>query len=118
MAGIKYYPSRDQKKAQRVVSTDANIALTSSEVGSLFYCYNGSALYISLSATEDAKIPVGSQFDFIRVNEDVRFSAASGSISYYSSVGSTPKIRILNSACTFLKIAPLEWAIIGDIVAP
>lgn len=117
MAGIRYYPSRKQDKTQRVISAAANIALTASNVGSFYYCINGSDLYITLSTTEDAKIPVGSQFDFAMMNNNVIFSAASTPISYFSSVGPTPKIRIQNAACSFIKVADQEWIIVGDIVA-
>ena len=118
MAGINYYPSRNQKSAQRVIQTAANIAVTATNMGSLYYCFGGSTQFITLSEAEDNKIPVGTQVDFLQLNAEVRFSAATGSIVYESSAGATPKIRGVGSACTFLKIAQAEWAIIGDIVAP
>jgi hypothetical protein len=117
MSGINYYPSRDQGKYQRVVQTNSNIALTAKDMGSMFYCYSGSTQSITLSEAEDNKIPVGAQVDFLRLNADVQFSAASGSIVYESSVGATPKIRVTKAACSFVKMAVGEWIIIGDIVA-
>jgi hypothetical protein len=117
MAGIKYYPSRKQDKNQRVIQTDANIAVTASNIGSLYYCYSGSTQYITLSEAENSKIPIGAQVDFLRLNADVQFSAASGSILYESSAGATPKIRVNKAACSFVKIDSTEWAIIGDIIA-
>ena len=116
MSGIKYYPSRDQGKYQRVVQTTSNIAVTYNEIGTLYYCYAPGDVYISLSTTEDAKIPVGAQVDFLRLQGNVIFSPASGSIFYYSSAGTVPKIRIEQAACSFIKVANLEWAIVGDIV--
>ena len=118
MSGINYYPSRNQKSAQRVIQTTANIAVTASNMGSLYYCYGGATQFITLSEAEDNKIPVGTQVDFLRLNANVQFSAATGSIIYESSVGATAKIRLVGAACTFLKIGQAEWAIIGDIVAP
>lgn len=115
MSGINHYPSRSQDKAQRIISTEANIALTASDVGSLYYCFNGSDIYITLSVDEDAKIPLGSQFDFARMNNNVIFASATSPIGYYSSVGSTPKIRVQNAACSFIKVASQEWVIVGDI---
>jgi hypothetical protein len=117
MAGINHYPSRNQDKNQRVIQTDANISVTASDMGSLYYCYSGSTQYITLSEAEDAKIPVGAQVDFLRLNANVQFSAASGSILYESSVGATPKIRTEKAACSFVKMALGEWIIIGDIIA-
>lgn len=118
MSGINHYPSRNQDKSQRIISTQANIALTASEIGSLYYCFNGSNTYITLSVAEDAKIPLGSQFDFAMMNNNVIFSTATSPISYYSSVGPTAKIRIQNAACSFIKVAAQEWLIVGDIAAP
>lgn len=115
MSGIKHYPSRDQLKLQKVVETNSNIAVTYNDIGKLYYCYNSGST-LSISVADDNAIPVGSQFDFIRMADDVQFPAGNG-YSYYSSVGSTPKIREVSSACTLIKIALYEWAVVGDIVA-
>jgi hypothetical protein len=115
MSGINYYPSRNQKSAQRVIPTDANIAVTAANMGSLFSCFSASIKYITLSEAEDNKIPVGAQVDFLRLNSNVQFSAPSGSIVYESSAGETPQLRVYGSACTFIKLDQAQWAIIGDI---
>lgn len=115
MSGIKHYPSRDQLKLQKVVETNSNIAVTYNDIGNLYYCFN-SGTTLSVSVADDNTIPVGSQFEFIRMADDVQFPVANG-YSYYSSVGATPKLRTTNSACTLIKIALYEWAVVGDIVA-
>lgn len=115
MSGIKHYPSRDQLKLQKIVETGSNISLTFSDIGNMYYCYNqGSTL--SVSVADEDSIPVGAQFHFIRMFDDVDFPQPNG-FSYYSSVGAEPKLRTTNSACTLIKLALYEWAVVGDIVA-
>lgn len=113
MSGIRYYPSRNEPKLQKVVETASNIAVTYNDIGNLYYCYNSGTL--SISVANDDTIPVGSKFDFIRMSGEVTFPVANG-YSYYSSVGATPKLRTTNSACTLIKLALYEWGVVGDIV--
>lgn len=117
MSGINFYPSRTPSKPQRIIQTESNIAVSASEIGSLYYCFNSDNLYITLSEAEDTKIPIGSQFDFAMMNNNVIFSTATSPIGYYSSVGPTPKIRVQNAVCSFIKVAAQEWVIVGDIAA-
>jgi hypothetical protein len=115
MSGIKHYPSRDEKRYQNVISTNSNIALTSSNASSIYYCTNTGVIYISITAAESDALPIGSQFDFIRSNSNVAFSSAPGGITFSSSSGATPQIRVTGGACSFIKTTSTNWVVVGDI---
>jgi len=115
MTGINYYPLRVQDKTQRIITASSNIAIASSDASSAYYCTNSSAIYITITADVSNSLPVGSQFDFVRSNSNVAFSAAPGGITITSTSGSTPQIRVAGGACTFLKTTSNTWVVIGDI---
>ena len=115
MSGINYYPLRSLDKNQRVITASSNIALTAGDISSSFYCTNSSAIYISITGDISNSLPVGSQFDFIRSNSNVAFSAAPGGVTITSASGTTPQIRVQWGACTLLKTTSNSWVVIGDI---
>jgi hypothetical protein len=115
MTGINYYPLRVQDKTQRIITASSNIAIESGDVSSAYYCTNSSAIYISITGAISNALPVGSQFDFIRANSNVAFSAAPGGVTITSASGATPQIRVTGGACTFLKTTSNTWVVIGDI---
>lgn len=119
MSGIKYYPSRDQSKYQKIAELDSNsnsISVTLSDIDKLYLCNNSTPASITLSAPDNDRIPVGSKIDFIRMSNNVTFSASANTITYRSAAGTTPQLRTTNSACTFVKISSNSWAILGDII--
>jgi hypothetical protein len=115
MTGINYYPFRVQDKTQRIITASSNIAIESGDVSSAYYCTNSSAISISITGAISNTLPVGSQFDFVRANSNVAFSAAPSGVTIISTSGSTPQIRVAGGACTFLKITSNSWVVIGDI---
>lgn len=116
MSGISYYPSRTQNKNQRVISANANIALTASTTGSLYYCENGSDISISITLAISNSIPIGAQYDFVRsTSSNVSFATAPVGLNIQSASGATPRIRVQFGACSFVKVKSDTWVVIGDI---
>lgn len=117
MAGIKYYPSRKQDKAQVVKSATANVSLALNDSGSLYYCNSASPTDITISLTEanSLSFPIGAQIDFVRSgNGNVIFASAPSNTSIQSSNSAT-KIRLQWGACSLIKATSNTWILVGDI---
>ena len=116
MSGINYYPSRNQQKTQRVVTTTANVSLSLKDADSLYYCTNNGAtgIFISLTEANSLQFPIGSKIDFVRANGDVTFSSAPANTSIQSANSAT-KIRLASAACTLIKTTSNTWVLVGDI---
>jgi len=114
MSGINYYPSRNQQKTQRVVTTAANVSLSLNDADSMYYCTNNTGIFISLTEANSLQFPVGSKIDFVRANSDVTFSSAPANTSIQSANSAT-KIRLQWAACTLIKTTSNTWVLVGDI---